>query len=166
MQAILISDKYVQYKLYVFFVLVIGAWKEPVPGWTISKNGPQGFFMGAAKGVVRRVPISSNIVYDYIPVDVVVNNILAATYNAAISKTTKVQIYHCTSSTRKPFRWSTVEDQLNPYLHAYPVISAVWYPHIKFIPSMLWFKISVFFIHIIPGFLLDTLSRVFGGRPM
>lgn len=58
------------------FKIVTAAWKEPVPGWTISKNGPQGFLMGASKGVVRRLPVGTSIVYDYIPVDVVVNQIL------------------------------------------------------------------------------------------
>lgn len=56
--------------------IVTAAWKEPIPGWTISKNGPQGFLMGAAKGVVRRLPIGSGLIYDYIPVDTVVNQIL------------------------------------------------------------------------------------------
>lgn len=61
--------------------LVIGAWKEPVPGWTISKNGPQGFLMGASKGVVRRLPVVSDLIYDYIPIDVVVNSLIVAAYN-------------------------------------------------------------------------------------
>lgn len=64
-------------------LLVVGAWKEPVPGWTNSKNGPQGFIMGAAKGVVRRLPVDKNLVYDYIPVDVVVNEIIVAAWYAA-----------------------------------------------------------------------------------
>lgn len=34
--------------------------------------------MGAVKGVVRRLPVSLDGVYDYIPVDVVVNEILLA----------------------------------------------------------------------------------------
>lgn len=34
--------------------------------------------MGAANGVVRRLPVDKNLVYDYIPVDVVVNHILVA----------------------------------------------------------------------------------------
>jgi len=61
--------------------LVIGAWKEPVPGWTISKNGPQGFILGASKGVVRRLPLSLELIYDYIPIDVVVNSLIVAAYN-------------------------------------------------------------------------------------
>jgi len=61
--------------------LVTAAWKEPVPGWTISKNGPQGFLLGASKGVVRRLPLSLELIYDYIPIDVVVNSLIVAAYN-------------------------------------------------------------------------------------
>ena len=56
--------------------MITAAWKEPIPGWTTSKNGPQGFIMGAAKGVIRRLPVGKTLVYDYIPVDTVVNQIL------------------------------------------------------------------------------------------
>lgn len=62
-------------------ISVTAAWKEPVPGWTISKNGPQGFFMGASKGVLRRLPVGTHLIYDYIPVDVVVNALIVAAYN-------------------------------------------------------------------------------------
>jgi fatty acyl-CoA reductase len=58
----------------------VGAWKEPIPGWTISKNGPQGFLMGASKGIVRRLPVAKNLIYDYIPVDIVVNSLMIAAY--------------------------------------------------------------------------------------
>lgn len=32
--------------------------------------------MGASKGVIRRLPADKNIIYDVIPVDIVVNTIL------------------------------------------------------------------------------------------
>lgn len=63
--------------------MITTAWKEPVPGWTISKNGPQGFLMGASKGVVRRLPVGTKLIYDYIPVDVVVNEILVVGQHVA-----------------------------------------------------------------------------------
>ena len=37
--------------------------------------------MGASKGVVRRLPIAKNLIYDYIPVDIVVNSLIVAAYN-------------------------------------------------------------------------------------
>lgn len=42
--------------------------------------------MGAAKGVVRRLPIGSGLVYDYIPVDTVVNQILVTGQHIAEKK--------------------------------------------------------------------------------
>lgn len=36
--------------------------------------------MGAAKGVIRRLPLDSNIIMDYIPVDVVTNAIITTGY--------------------------------------------------------------------------------------
>ena len=54
--------------------MITAAWHEPVPGWTISKNGPQGFLMGASKGVIRRLPVSTKLIYDYIPIDMVTSD--------------------------------------------------------------------------------------------
>ncbi|KAJ6649352.1 putative fatty acyl-CoA reductase [Pseudolycoriella hygida] len=106
--------------------MITAAWKEPTPGWTNSKNGPQGFMMGAAKGVVRRLPIGSGLVYDYIPVDIVVNQTLVTGYHIYEKK----------------------------------------YPHLKFMSSLFLFKISAIFVHFIPAYILDTLTRIGGGRPI
>ncbi|XP_001601168.1 putative fatty acyl-CoA reductase CG8306 [Nasonia vitripennis] len=146
--------------------MIVGAWKEPIPGWTISKNGPQGFLMGASKGVVRRLPVAKNLIYDYIPVDVVVNSLLVAAYSIERDRLKTVKVYHLTSSTCMPFKWESVTDKINGYLHSYPLASAVWYPHLKLLPSLLWFKISAFFVHMIPAYILDTVTKVAGGRPI
>ncbi|OAD57820.1 hypothetical protein WN48_01515 [Eufriesea mexicana] len=114
--------------------MVTAAWKEPVPGWTTSKNGPQGFLMGASKGVIRRLPIAKNLIYDYIPVDIVVNNLIVAAY-------------------------AVDQDR-------YPLQSAVWYPHLKFVSSIFLFKLSAIFVHFIPAYILDTITKLAGGRPI
>ncbi|KAF5280112.1 hypothetical protein FQA39_LY18146 [Lamprigera yunnana] len=146
--------------------MITGAWKEPVPGWTNSKNGPQGFFMGAAKGIIRRLPVGKNLIYDYIPVDLVVNQLIVAGCYAGIEKSGKVHVFHATSSTRQPFRWVEIQNKVNSYLHKFPLKSAVWYPHLKLLPSVTWFKISAFFVHFLPALVLDGLTKLTGGRPI
>ncbi|CAH0548966.1 unnamed protein product [Brassicogethes aeneus] len=146
--------------------MILGCWKDPIPGWTMSKNGPPGFFMGAAKGVVRRLPVGKDLVYDYVPVDIVVNTLLTAGFHAGVSNSKKVEVYHATSSTRNPFCWASVEDRINGLLHDYPVKSAVWYPHLKLLPSIMWFKISAIFVHILPALILDQVLSLTGGRPI
>ncbi|XP_011645023.2 LOW QUALITY PROTEIN: putative fatty acyl-CoA reductase CG8306 [Pogonomyrmex barbatus] len=146
--------------------MIIGAWKEPIPGWTISKNGPQGFILGASKGVVRRLPVAKHLVYDYIPVDIVVNSLIVAGYNVVRDSNKELKVYHCTSSTCNTFQWELVEKNINTYLHKYPLRSAVWYPYLKFVPSLFLFRISAIFVHFIPAYILDAITRLCGGRPI
>lgn len=145
--------------------MITAAWKEPVPGWTNSKVGPQGFLMGASKGVVRRLPIARDSIADYIPIDVVVNELLVAGYHAATSKSA-LTVYHCSSSTTKPFTWGLIEGQLNDILHKYPLKSAIWYPHLKFVSSVWMFKFSAIFVHFLPAIFLDMILRITGQRPI
>lgn len=42
--------------------------------------------MGASKGIVRRLPVGLETVYDYIPVDVVVNEIIICAQYVAKKK--------------------------------------------------------------------------------
>lgn len=144
----------------------MAAWKEPKPGWTISKNGPQGFIMGASKGVVRRLPVGKELVYDYIPVDTVVNGLIVAGWRAASIRTDRTLVFHCTSSTCKPFMWKLVENQINEKLATYPLKSAIWYPTMKLLPSLGLFRVSAILFHFLPAFFLDLLLMVTGGRPM
>jgi fatty acyl-CoA reductase len=146
--------------------MITAAWKEPVPGWTNSKNGPQGFFMGAAKGVVRRLPVGTDLIYDYIPVDVVVNEILVVGQHIAEKQSGEISIFHCTSSTYNPFRWEQIAKNVNSLIHLYPLKSAVWYPHLKFLSSLMLFRISAIFVHFIPAYILDFITKIAGGRPI
>lgn len=141
------------------------AWEEPIPGWTISKNGPQGFVMGAAMGVIRRIPMPSNIICDYIPVDIVINTLIAAACHVGTLKPDKVEIYQATSSERKPFRWNMIEDKINKNLQRYPLKAAIWYPHLKLMPSYERFKLSAIFVHLLPALILDFIIKITGGRP-
>ncbi|XP_017466419.1 PREDICTED: putative fatty acyl-CoA reductase CG8306 [Rhagoletis zephyria] len=152
--------------------MITAAWKQPTPGWTISKNGPQGFFMGASRGILRRLPLDPTIIMDYIPVDVVVNAIITTGYyvNALkvknAGKPAELQIFHLTSSTYKPFRFEFLINKINAFLHEYPLVSAVWYPNLKLVKSLFLFRIGAILFHFIPGFFLDLVTKLSGGRPI
>ncbi|XP_014485791.1 PREDICTED: uncharacterized protein LOC106750169 [Dinoponera quadriceps] len=146
--------------------MISGIWKEPIPGWTISKNGLQGFLMGISKGVIRRLPIVEHFTYDCIPVDVVINSLIVAAYAVDRDSDKGLKIYHCTSSTCNPLRWIEVRKEVNVLLHKYPLKSAVWYPGFKFSSSLLSFRISAIFLHFIPAYILDTIIKLYGDRPI
>ncbi|XP_022166923.1 putative fatty acyl-CoA reductase CG8306 [Myzus persicae] len=152
--------------------MIVAAWKEPVEGWTVSKNGPQGFIMGASKGVVRRLPVNKSLIYDYIPVDVVINTMIASTwFSAQLPDSTptvdgQTPIFHCTTSTCNPFRWNDISSILTTTLHNYPIRGAVWYPNIKFLPNLFMYWISSAIFHFIPAYILDFVTKISGGRPI
>ncbi|XP_050526582.1 putative fatty acyl-CoA reductase CG8306 [Daktulosphaira vitifoliae] len=152
--------------------MIVASWKEPVEGWTISKNGPQGFIMGASKGVVRRLPVNPTLIYDYIPVDIVVNSMISSVWYSAqlpssdASVTEQTPVFHLTTSTCNPFRWENLASKLCIALHEFPIQGAVWYPHIKFLPNLFMYWISSAIFHFIPAYILDFVTKISGGRPI
>lgn len=82
--------------------------------------------MGASRGVIRRLPIAPELIYDYIPVDVVVNQVLVTGYHVHQKRSNELSIFHCTSSTTQPFKWQMIKDTLNGHLREYPLKGAVW----------------------------------------
>jgi len=65
---------------------VVGTYREPVRGWIDNVYGPTGIVVGAGTGVLHTYYLDSNIVTDIIPVDIVVNALICATYKTAISR--------------------------------------------------------------------------------
>jgi Male sterility protein. len=57
-------------------VAVVPTWKEPVPGWVDSLNGPIGLLVGAGKGVIRSMYGKSEYLAQVIPVDVAINGMI------------------------------------------------------------------------------------------
>lgn len=53
--------------------IVIPAFREPLPGWVDSLNGPAGLMMGAAKGVIRSMLVDGDLTAEVIPVDTAIN---------------------------------------------------------------------------------------------
>jgi alcohol-forming fatty acyl-CoA reductase len=56
--------------------IVVPSYKEPVPGWVDSLNGPAGLMMGAAKGVIRSMLLDGSLETELIPVDTAINGII------------------------------------------------------------------------------------------
>lgn len=57
---------------------MVGAVKEPVPGWAVNLNGPFALCIGITKGLVHTYLADKNACIDIVPVDVVVNGIILA----------------------------------------------------------------------------------------
>ena len=66
--------------LFVFSISVISAWKEPVPGWIDNMNGPTMGVLGSSLGMLRCGNVDGEKVSDMVPVDAVVNALIAVAW--------------------------------------------------------------------------------------
>jgi fatty acyl-CoA reductase len=67
--------------------IVTSAFKEPLPGWVDSLNGPTGLMIGGLKGVVRIVFFNPESNAEFIPVDLAVNAIITlAAFNGSLKE--------------------------------------------------------------------------------
>lgn len=65
--------------------IVIAAWKDPLPGWIDNINGPTGLMVAVGKGLLRTMHVLPKCRAEVIPVDIVVNTMIASTYYASKS---------------------------------------------------------------------------------
>lgn len=63
--------------------IVVAAWKEPIPGWVDNLNGPTGLILAVGKGLLRSMHVQRHCKADIIPVDIVVNTMIASSYYVA-----------------------------------------------------------------------------------
>uniref|UniRef100_A0A2S2NRX6 Putative fatty acyl-CoA reductase n=1 Tax=Schizaphis graminum TaxID=13262 RepID=A0A2S2NRX6_SCHGA len=75
-------------------------------------------------------------------------------------------VFHCTTSTCNPFRWQDISSVLTSTLHKYPIDGAVWYPNIKFLPSLFMYWISSAIFHFIPAYIFDAFAKSLGRKTL
>nr|CAD7600338.1 unnamed protein product [Timema genevievae] len=63
---------------------VVATMKEPIPGWTDNIFGPAGAVIGYASGVIKTGVNNNSVSQDIVPVDLVINFIIAAAYIVGI----------------------------------------------------------------------------------
>jgi fatty acyl-CoA reductase len=86
---ILVRNEYDAEKFPICIVrpsIVSPAYREPLPGWVDSLNGPPGIFLAAGKGVLRSMLIDPEGMIEGIPVDTCINGILTLTKHVVTEK--------------------------------------------------------------------------------
>ncbi|XP_049870322.1 uncharacterized protein LOC126369801 [Pectinophora gossypiella] len=150
--------------------IVISAYREPVPGW-IDKScvfGPSGFVVGAGLGILHAMYVDPEIALDLVPVDYVNNTIIAAAHETVVRKErgeTDIKIYTVTGS-RHPIKFGKMVDVISIEGRQLPSKLTVWYGYSCMTSNRLWFYILLWFLHYIPGYLVDGILKVAGKKPI
>ncbi|XP_026281488.1 fatty acyl-CoA reductase 1-like [Frankliniella occidentalis] len=149
--------------------IVIGAAKEPLPGWLDNLNSPSTMWATANMGVLRVSKLSKpEIRFDWMPVDIVTK----ATIVAAWAKATKqlgsdvLPVVNAALKEVHPVTEAQMRECYNATtIRTVPFTSAVRYP--IFIHPTCWLHYQVMHVvyHIMFGLVVDTLLRLSGQKP-
>uniref|UniRef100_A0A1B0ADE2 Fatty acyl-CoA reductase n=1 Tax=Glossina pallidipes TaxID=7398 RepID=A0A1B0ADE2_GLOPL len=145
--------------------IVIASLNEPLAGWIDNFNGPTGLLSALAKGLFRSIVCEQNYVADVVPVDIVINLMIAAAWRKATHKTDNFSIYNCCTGQRHPIRWGEFVNHTLSMVRKHPLESCVWYPSGVLRRSTTLNTIYGIFVHYIPAYLLDVLARLMGKKP-
>lgn len=146
------------------------SYKDPVDGWTENLYGPQALLYGGARGVVRVVMVDTNAIISVVPVDFCSNLTLACAWKTGESsgkrgKGENPPIYAIAPSEKNPITYGTFIKSTHAHCDRIPVTQMLWYPFV-ISTSPLLFPLAALFLHTIPGYLIDTVLRLKGRKPL
>lgn len=145
--------------------IVVCSWKEPFPGWVDNFNGPTGLIVAVATGVLKSVYTDPDMETDFVPVDVVVNCILASAWNVAVTRPSDVRVVQCACSGRSPqLRWRDMKTIQESLMTELCFKSAIRYPDVHLRRNIVVHRTSMFLQHYVPACIGDAVLACVGKK--
>lgn len=146
--------------------IVIAAWKSPYKGWVEGLNGPTGLSVVAAKGVLRSMYCNPDFRSQTIPVDIVINVIIAIAYQR--SKMAKGAEYYCNIADclKTPLTWGYTIELSREIIKKYPMSQMIWYPDGSIKTNYYHHLICSILFHYLPAYVIDFMMILFRQKPL
>lgn len=94
--------------------ITMPSYKDPFPGWIDNFNGPMGAYVLGCLGICRNFEFNYRGVCDLIPVDFVVNSMLAVAERTTRIAKHDLKVYNCSTSSLKPITWGQWLESTRP----------------------------------------------------
>ncbi|KAI5725359.1 hypothetical protein M8J77_014481 [Diaphorina citri] len=146
--------------------VIISTYKEPLRGWIDNPYGPVGLIVGVGTGVLHVNICDVDKVTDMVPIDMVVNALIATAWNRASTEHKSIPVYNYVSSPQKPINLGEFQEYSQRYGLCWPTIRAIWYYSYLPTKSKLVYFFLDLFLHLIPGMVLDSLLVLNGQKPL
>lgn len=146
---------------------IIGsAYRYPVPGWVDSYTaGPAGIMLAAGLGAIHVMHGIKALKVEMIPVDIVVDTLLAAGYatGTGLNKELQYPIYHCATAFQNPTFWGSCVDIMMAQFSKHPGNKQVSKPWLAVYKGKT-FKFMELLLHTLPALILDKKAELLGGK--
>ncbi|CRK97592.1 CLUMA_CG010977, isoform A [Clunio marinus] len=146
--------------------IVLASVNEPLRGWVDNWNGPTGIVSAVGKGIFHTIMCNEESVADFIPVDMVINLMVAAAWKRALTKPAGMTIYNCCTGEVKPITWGRLVSLAIEKMRIHPLEGTFWYPTGNLRRNRFLNAIHSVLAHYIPAYILDILARMAGKKPI
>lgn len=92
--------------------IVVPSKSEPEPGWVDNVNGPMGLGVLASLGILRNIDWNYWGICDFVPVDTVVNSMLAVAERTSRLHPNEIKVYNCSTSSLNSTTWGNCFEML------------------------------------------------------
>ncbi|KAJ0182918.1 hypothetical protein K1T71_000894 [Dendrolimus kikuchii] len=141
--------------------IVISSHMHPFPGWIENLNGPSGVMVSYGKGLLHAFRVKMHCRADMMPVDIVIDTLIAAAWEIGTDKPTAVKVYNC-SSIENPTTWTDFKRSLTKHTREHPYNNVLWYPCAICVENRFLYKILEFLLQTAPlhiiQYILDRLQ--------
>ncbi|XP_046683185.1 putative fatty acyl-CoA reductase CG5065 [Homalodisca vitripennis] len=146
--------------------IVTAAWREPMPGWVDNISGITGIMMEIGRGTIRSIICDEQLIVDIVPVDIVVNTLIAAAWHIFTFRSNSVRVYNCTSGSLNAIHWHELGRLTKKHALTVPTKYIQWYPGFSFRTNrFVHWTIHILF-HFMPAFFIDSVLRMQGSKPI
>ncbi|XP_026465054.1 fatty acyl-CoA reductase 1-like [Ctenocephalides felis] len=147
--------------------VVVSIWKDPLPGWTDNINGPIGLNVASGKGFLRVIRADPAQIVDDMPVDLVINGLVAATWKKGTKRDIEnLPVYNCTMEGFLRHTHKHVRDVSLEMISNYPYNGTIWYPFCDFTKNALLFKIKFLLYNALVAIVVDSVLKPLGKKPL
>ncbi|XP_069698280.1 putative fatty acyl-CoA reductase CG5065 isoform X2 [Periplaneta americana] len=144
--------------------IVISTWKEPIPGWIDNMNGPTMGIMGCSMGMIRCGHVDTDKICDIVPVDTVVNALIATAWETSFRGRGEAKVYNFVSGIQQPITWGEYFDICKEYAVRNPPSRAIWYYFVIFCRKKYTYLATSFLLEFIPACLIDLIPFLTTGK--
>lgn len=147
--------------------IVIPTVKEPIVGWIDNMYGPTGIIVGVGAGLLRIFYGKRENHAELVPVDMVVNGILASAYDIAhnYQNYSEPPVYNYVASPQNPITWNDYCEYGVEHGAKMPMMKSIWYYTFSMSANRFLVSILTFLYHTLPAFLIDTGLVVMQRKP-
>ena len=152
--------------------IVMSALKEPTSGWVDTINGPVGLSVLGALGILQKIKVNSEVVFDLIPVDIVTNAITSIAWASTerreeFSQSESIRVFNLTTGSENPcsfydyFNIGRDEAYKKPSARALRPLLTI--PKQKGMNQIQYYIYKIF-SHLLFAYMIDTLMGLFGQK--